>query len=413
MDKHMGKNIVNCDTVSDEHIERAIEKGERQHAHIAKGMWHTTDGKAVVTEDLDWQMYLRVFERAAKRLTTGGGAMVVPFKSVRGMAHKLSALGNDVRLLCVNALPLVERAEQGFHMKGHSFRKADGTIAGLAEGEPYTFIHAIPNPHITVMIRACMQIAEKLSDFHPGEWADVNEPKIRNAFVQAARFVKRVCNSRRFRTVVLNHERSERKNLKSCWAYAGSLFEKYSKLLVLRIDLYIHPDSHAWSESDRAEWCVSQYLRALRENRLIEPDVKGWIVKREGGFRRGIHFHLMVFLDGHKHQEGHVYSQQLGEAWTSRFSEGKGTFFNCWVLRKKYEHNALGVVRISDRVMLTGLLIALAYMTKEDCALETGRSRNLRRGIIESSDGPKPGAPRKTENDLSVLKSVFSDSPFA
>lgn len=92
-----------------------------------------------------------------------------------------------------------------------------------------------------------------------------------------------------------------------------------------------------------------------------------------------------------------------------RFSDGKGTFFNCWTLRKKYVHNALGVVHVSDRAMLAGIKVALEYMTKEDCALETGRSRNLRRGVLVRFGGSaKPGAPRKAENDVALLKSVFA-----
>jgi hypothetical protein len=400
---------MNHNDVTDENSERIIEDGEGQHERIAKGMWHTAAGKAIATEDHDWQMHLKRFERTAKRLATSEDAVVTTFNSVHGFAYKLTALGRDVRALCVNALPLVERAEPGFTLKGHSFRKADGTMAGVAEDEPYTVIHAIPNPHITLMLRACMQIAEKLSDFPVAEWANVNEPNVRAAFEQAAKFVRRICKSKRFKTVLGNHQRSEQKNLKSCLDYVTSLLEQHSKLLTLRIDLYIHPEHHAWSASDRAEWCIRQYLRALREGRIIGPDVKGWIVKREGGFYRGIHFHLMVFLDGHKHQDGHVYSQQLGDAWKNRFSDGKGTFFNCWALRKKYAYNALGVVHISDRIMLTGIRIAVAYMTKEDCALEAGRSRNLRRGItIGLADKPKPGAPRKAENDLSIVKSVFT-----
>lgn len=311
--------------------------------------------------------------------------------------------------LCVNALPLVERAERGFTLKGHSLHKADGTIGGIIPDGSFTFTHVTPNPHITVLLRACMRIAEKLSDFYVAEWADVNAPEVRAAFEHVAKYVRRVCRSKRFKAVLYNHWRSAEKNRKSNLDYVASLFEKYSKVLVLRIDLYIHPDHHAWSESDRAEWCISQYLRALREGRIIDPDVKGWIVKREGGFYRGIHFHLMVFLDGHKHQAGHVYSEQLGEAWKNRFSDGKGTYFNCWALREEYKNNGLGVVHVTDHAMLTGVRVAVTYLTKEDCALETGRVRNLRRGIIQRlDDESKPGAPRKAENDLSTVNQVFS-----
>lgn len=399
---------MNDESRSDEVIEQEIEAGERELERIAKGMIHGADGKAIITEEYDWQMFLKRFERTAMVLASTDRAVTATFKRWGVIGHKLKPLGCAMHFLCVNALPLVKRAEKGFTLKGRSFRKADGSISGTVPGKSYTFTHAIPNPYITVMLRACMQIAKKLSDFYVAEWADVSIPEVRAAFEHAALYVRRICRSKRFKAVLYNHWRSAEKNRKSNLDYVTSLFEKSSKLLVLRIDIYIHPDHHEWSESDRAEWCISQYLRALRENRLIEPEVKGWIVKREGGFYRGIHFHLMVFLDGHKHQAGHVYSEQLGEAWKNRFSEGKGTYFNCWALRKKYKYNALGVVHITNRLMLMGIRIAVTYLTKEDCALETGRLRNLRRGIIHRLDGEsKRGAPRKAENDLSLVKQVF------
>jgi hypothetical protein len=396
--------------MNDETIKHAFEAGERLHERFAKGMRHTADGKAILTGDADWEMYLKLLKGTAKRLASTERAVTAPFKKwPSGIGYKLTPLGQDIRSLCVNALPLVDRAGRGFNLTGRTFQKADGTLAGIAEGEPHTITYVIPSPHITVMLRACLRVAHKLENYFTAEWGDVNEPRVRATYEWAARFVRRVCRSQPFKTVLDNHQRSAKKNLKSCLDYVTCLFEKYSKLLPIRIDLYIHPEQHEWSASAHAEKCISQYLRALRECRLIEPDVKGWIIKREGGFYRGIHFHLMVFLDGHKHKEGYVYSKQLGEAWMNRFSDGKGTYFNCWVLRKKYKYNALGVVHISDRAMLIGIRVAMAYFTKEDCALETGRSRNLRRGItLRLANKAKLGAPRKAENDVSMVKSVFS-----
>ncbi|MGN6228935.1 MAG: hypothetical protein ACTHNM_16035 [Dyella sp.] len=391
----------------------AFAKGERLHERIAKGMRHTLNGSAVITEDYDWLLALAKLERTAKRLASTDESVVtiIRQRQRQRVAYKLTGLGQAIRNLVVNTVPLVERDGSGFILKGNTFRKADGTIAGFIPGEPFTITRAILNPRISVMLRACMRIAHRLSGHLAVEMADVNEQRFREAYEHAARFVRRVCKSRRFKTILQNHQRSANKNLKSCLDYVTSLFEKHSKLLVMRVDLYIHPEHREWSASAHAEHCVGQFLRALREGRIIDPDVQGWIVKREGGLYRGIHFHLMVFLDGHKHQDGYVYSQLLGEAWMRRFSDGKGTYFNCWVLRKKYEYNALGVVHVSDWTMLTGITVALEYVTKEDCALETGRSRNLRRGILVRFAGsPKLGAPRKAENDLSLVKQVLTCS---
>lgn len=400
---------MDIDVSTEAGIERSIEEGERHLERIAKRMTHTQEGAAVVTDDYDWEAYLKLLKRTAEQLASTDRAVVVSVRNWRGDAcHKLTDLGNDVRSLCVNALPMVERAEQGYYLIGHSFRMADGTRAGVLEGVPYTVVQAKPTPFIAVMLRACMRIRARLSDFYVEEWSRANEPRVRAAFEYAARFVRRVCRSKQFGLLLKNQERSAEKNRISCLNYVENIFRRNSKVLVLRVDLYVHPNHHKWSASARADWCINRYLRALREGRLIGPDVLGWIVKREGGFYRGIHFHLMVFLDGHKHRHGYVFSRDLGEAWKNRFSDGKGTYFNCWPLRKKYKYNALGVVHVTDRAMLMGIKKAVAYITKEDCALATGRKRNLRRGIrLRLADKPKRGAPRLPGNDSSVVKAVF------
>lgn len=70
---------MNDELDSNENIEQSIEAGEREHERIAKGMCHIADGKTIITEDYDWQMYLQRFERTTKQLASTDQPVVATF----------------------------------------------------------------------------------------------------------------------------------------------------------------------------------------------------------------------------------------------------------------------------------------------------------------------------------------------
>jgi len=201
--------------------------------------------------------------------------------------------------------------------------------------------------------------------------------------------------------------RNEEERMKSCCHYIATRFTQFSCLLIGRVDLYIRPEHREWSNSEEVEHHLRLFLRALGESRIV-PDVKAWVCKRENGPDRGIHFHVLYALDGHKHREAASYSKILGEAWVKRVGAKRGSYFNCTVREDEYTYNALGLVRISDRKKLLGIREAIRYMVKGDGYLLTGRQRNLWRGVMGKSwSAVKRGAPRKPEHDMTLVEEIL------
>lgn len=397
--------------MSDENYQRkalvaSIFKGERVREEISNGMVHLKGGKLLVTPDFDWQQSLRTLRTAAIAISAKGDRLVISPRLGPLKTHRLTRIGESIRTMCLIVIPLVKRNSAGFTLIGGYHRQED--LHGNMLGLPCQSVDVILHPYITVMLRACMGIVRKvdMADIH--DFPSNPQPHVIRALEGAAKFTRFVCGRPEFKKQLDNYQRGARKNLKSCLDYVAHLFERHSKLLVIRVDLYVRPEHIEWSASPEAEKCMSRFMRALRDGRIIKPEVKGWVLRREAGVYRGIHHHLMVFLDGQKHSHGHTYSEQVGQAWVDKFSDGKGSYWNCWILRKEYMHNALGVVCLSDRDMLKGIWVALSYLTKADSTLITGFSRNLRRGIaVQFDDQSKLGAPRKEEDSLAVLKDVF------
>lgn len=401
--------VIDAEALHDQ-MEREIAEEEWRYQRLSKGVIELDSGGLEVIEDLEGLRWLDKMKNAALSITAKDEA---PFKigsiisgsgRYSGAFYRLTPMGKTVWELCREAIPLIEGMFPGCRRKGRdAFQAVDPYEPpnGAQDG-----LKAQLSPYITVMLRACQRATQALW-WHGGGNLEVDNPRVRAVIERLVRFVRRVCRTRRFRRIENNHRRSERKNRVSCCRYMAAVFAEYSKQLIVRVDLYIPHRHKEWGESKEAASCIRRYLRAVREDRIV-PDVRAWICKRERGPRRGIHFHLLVALDGHKHEKARIYAQRLGEAWEKRFSGGRGTYFNCWTRRRDYPYNCLGLVRLNDWRMLRGLYEAIKYMTKNDCHVETGYDRNLWRGITcASSKVPKRGAPRRANHDLSVVTEIL------
>lgn len=221
------------------------------------------------------------------------------------------------------------------------------------------------------------------------------------------RFVRRVCRSQAFKNLLHDHERKEEGNFRSGCDYITEQFELHSRLLVLRIDLYFRPDARGWGYGKEADKAVKNYLRALRLCRIV-PGYLGFIIKRENGISRGMHYHLMVFLDGHLHRNANYLTQVMGEAWMKRVGVDRGSYFNCYANRHLYHYNGLGPAHVSDIEKLIGIRVALWYMSKQDSVLKVDDSKvkNFWRGWKVKGDSSR-GAPRKNGDGMDLVRRLL------
>lgn len=243
------------------------------------------------------------------------------------------------------------------------------------------------------------------------DWGNPNEAMIECVqdmkHVEALRHlvghVRRVCCSQAFHNLVHDHERKAKDNFRSGCDYITEQFERHARLLVLRIDLYFRPDARGWGYSKDADSAVMNYLRGLRLGRIV-PGYLGFVVKRENGISRGMHYHLMVLLDGHLHRSAYHLTKVMGEAWMKRVGEDKGSYFNCYARKDRYRYNGLGLVHVTDTEKLVGIRIALWYMSKQDSVLKVDDSKvkNFWRSWKVKGHGNR-GAPRKNGNGMDMV----------
>lgn len=211
-----------------------------------------------------------------------------------------------------------------------------------------------------------------------------------------------------------------RKTERGTLKYIKAILDRYSRLLVIRIDLSYGKDlatlltvrgdafqdpvferrngagvktaAIGWRKTKAHKGAFQRYLQQRYGKAL-----RGFIWKIEYGVEKGYHHHVMVFLDAQAHARDVLIAQEMGEHWRSEITDGKGIYYNCNADKSKYTMNGLGEVKYHDQAKRAGLNLAAQYLCKHDEVIQGALPRGhraLTRGRLPKS-GVKPGPKRK------------------
>lgn len=172
--------------------------------------------------------------------------------------------------------------------------------------------------------------------------------------------------------------KQEQDNTDSLLEYSEQLFNHYSKLLIVRVDLGYLNDS-------KQQITIDQFYRhfEVMRNRLSNQDtlfsnLHGYSWALEQGRERGYHVHLLLIYDGTKVREGSYYAQHVGEKW-QEITKGHGSYFNLHTkqyiqeLRRAGCDIGIGVVSRNTDGDWKRLKTVIEYLT--DPAKDTQRLR--------------------------------------
>ena len=301
------------------HHEMSAEQREYNH-HLLVRKGNHRDGHIYIGPECDFIEYLIILERLALTIAGSNSLAVERFFNWRGNPrYRLSKLGGSISLEC---------------------KRYDEDVVNYYEHHRF-------NPHLTVMLKAMKQWAHELVKYTNSTDEDVSQEHVRDIVDKFLAFVRAEFRSQAFKDEVENYKRNEEKNIASCCKYMAAQFGRRTNLLILRIDFYFRPSFKGWGYTREADCKYGLMLRALRENRIVD-DVRGYIGKREDGIDRGVHFHVLIVLDGHLHRDALNLTRAVGEYWVERCGEAedgshKSSYFNCYTRKDKYEYNCLGL----------------------------------------------------------------------
>lgn len=161
---------------------------------------------------------------------------------------------------------------------------------------------------------------------------------------------------------VNDRRKMARRREKNILIYIDKLRKKYSRLLGIRVDLYLPSDKKHFTHKEIVAHfhTILQKLRRSKSMRL-----KGYVWKLEHGVDQALHIHGLFFFCGSKHRQDISLGQMIGEMWDKQI-DGKHSYFNCNTSknRKKYKYDALGVINRDDQTKYDNIAKVIHYFAK-------------------------------------------------
>jgi hypothetical protein len=224
-----------------------------------------------------------------------------------------------------------------------------------------------------------------------------------------ARFVRLVSLSREFKRKRDNDQAVALSNYRSGCSLMIALFTSYPYLLVVRINLYFWCEGSDEVRSKKAQAAIDSFMPMLRSG-CIEPNVVGCLDSHGEGSERGIHFHVLVALDGQACRDPCVYARAIGKRWELECGcLGQGTYFNSYAGRHKQQFNGVGLVHVSDWRKLIELRQALLSVAKSEYLIKRKhRPKKCFRSSSIKTVKAKLSASRQPGHDMATVLQILA-----
>lgn len=182
---------------------------------------------------------------------------------------------------------------------------------------------------------------------------------------------------------VNDRRKMARRREKNILKYVDMIRKLYSRLLGIRVDLYLPADKKHFTHKEIVAHfhTILQKLRRSKSMRL-----KGYVWKLEHGVDQALHIHSFFFFCGSKHREDISLGRMIGEMWDKQIG-GDHSYFNCNTSknREKYKYDALGVINRADQTKYDNIAKVIHYFAKfEQYVLHSSleRVKTLNTGIL-------------------------------
>lgn len=179
-----------------------------------------------------------------------------------------------------------------------------------------------------------------------------------------------------FKKTINDFKRLIRKNTESAEKYIDYMFEKHSRLLIVRLDIEYNEDNNGLQFRNKEELehgmmiakdDFNNFMDKKKANGLFDH-LLGHIWKLEFTHLTGFHYHLILMFDSSKVRQDYTIGDMLGEYWKMMITEGRGRYFNCNRPDNqiKYKKLGIGVISRGDIELRDNLKQIVGYLTKAD-----------------------------------------------
>lgn len=245
------------------------------------------------------------------------------------------------------------------------------------------------SPYVTICFSAGNPYRDNIAD-----QLDTNEEK-----QELLEKLRQALRSDSFRKTIERKKKAISKNKQSLLKYIKALFEYRSRLLVVRLDLgysnysklerlYKFRPHHTSKKTKLAPMPTPQknnkiFGEIARQHRdtlikqlstKFKKDLVGYVWKLEYGKDKGLHYHMIFFLDGSTCREDITIAKAIGELWKTEITHSEGVYWNLNADKKRFEINnrvATGMIHYKDITMRNNLVRMATYLIKPDYFVRT------------------------------------------
>ena len=161
----------------------------------------------------------------------------------------------------------------------------------------------------------------------------------------------------------------QKENISSCRKYVNELLGKHQQLFVFRVELYAPILKKWWELKDvrAAEAGIDRLLNRLAQGQIVD-NLLGYVIARESGPCRGLHYSLLAAQNGYLPRSGRAGAAAVGREWVKHFDGcdnaflSKANYFNCYELQQPSLFNEIGNVDAADPLSRTALEVAIKGM---------------------------------------------------
>ena len=113
-----------------------------------------------------------------------------------------------------------------------------------------------------------------------------------------------------------------KRNQRRLHGLIDTLFNDYSKLLVIRLDFYIQKDSEEDEQYDYMNEAFDRLRNNRRSNRLFEHYIT-YAARLEYGTSRKWHYHVLFFFDGQRVRDDYGLAKAIGASRRRAYRQGQ------------------------------------------------------------------------------------------
>ncbi|MGC3963634.1 MAG: inovirus-type Gp2 protein [Rhodocyclaceae bacterium] len=258
-------------------------------------------------------------------------------------------------------------------------------------------------PKVSVFLKVCEALSIAQWAWSAPEQVCCGSVTVADLFNELVTRIREECRCPAFVRQSSRAAERSRRQTRLYKGYVKALFERRSRLIVIRLDLAYTNDGAARIALEDATRDLAHFFGNMRGKPSLFADLEGHIWKLECGELGAHHFHVILFFNNDHFQNDALRAEQIGQYWCEVITRGRGRFFNCnrsKYMRRFERQGLLGIGRIEhyEAEKRASLERIIEYLCKSEqqVKVKSGRGfRTMGRGVLPRTGARKLGRPRQ------------------